>query len=247
MKIGRAMWKSQPVWVEIDSDNIYLLAGDRFAKPKRGDLIARKDQIKLLAPIEANNKVVGLFGNYAPRGNRKGPQIFIKPTTAVVGPDDAIVRHKVTPTINFEAELGVVISKTAKNVPITEAMNYVLGYTITNDVTSFPLFAEDVKLGVRFKMFDTFCPLGPWIATDVDGQNLRLTSRLNGEIRQDSSTSKMTFGVAETIAWISSVLTLRPGDVISMGTPPGNAEMKPGDIISCEAEGIGVLTNRVTD
>lgn len=245
MKIGRVRWDGQPLWVEIEGDAVYHLDGDRFGAGRRGRYLGPLAGLRLLAPIEPANKIIGLLGNYGSRGDRKGPGIFLKPSSAVIAHEDAIVWPKPAPNIGFEAELGVVIGRQAKDVPQASALEFVLGYTIVNDVTSFQVRAEDGALSTRFKAFDTFCPVGPWIVTGLDPQRLRLTSRLNGVTRQDASTAQMAFSVAETVAWISAVMTLEPGDLISTGTPPGFCDMQEGDVIECEIEGIGVLRNRV--
>jgi 2-keto-4-pentenoate hydratase/2-oxohepta-3-ene-1,7-dioic acid hydratase in catechol pathway len=245
MKIARIEWRGAPVWSEVDGDAVYRLEGERFGAWRRGQALGRLAEARLLAPIEPANKIAGLLGNYGSKGKRAGPGFFFKPYSAVIAPGEAIVKTPRTPAINFEAELGVVIGRRAKDVPESSALDYVLGYTIVNDVTCFPVQKEDGALSSRFKAFDTFCPAGPWIVTGLDGGRLRLTSRLNGVTKQDISTGQMAFSVAEVIAWISAAVTLEPGDLISTGTPPGNAEMEPGDVIECEIEGIGVLRNPV--
>jgi 2-keto-4-pentenoate hydratase/2-oxohepta-3-ene-1,7-dioic acid hydratase in catechol pathway len=245
MKFARVHWMGQPVWVEIEGDRMYRLGGSPFNAPRRGEFLGAITNARLLAPIEQHNKIIGLLGNYGSKGKRAGPGFFVKPNSAVVAQGDPIVKGPRTPSINFESELGVVIGRRAKNVPLASALDHVFGYTIVNDVTSFPVQREDGNLSTRFKAFDTFCPIGPWIVTGLDGQRLRVVSQLNGAKKQDTPTSEMAFSVAECIAWISAALTLEPGDVISTGTPPGNAEMQPGDIIECEIEGIGVLRNPV--
>jgi 2-keto-4-pentenoate hydratase/2-oxohepta-3-ene-1,7-dioic acid hydratase in catechol pathway len=141
----------------------------------------------------------------------------------------------------------VVIGRRARNISEADALDHVLGYTVTNDVTSFSALSEDgvQSLSLRFKLYDTFLPIGPRIVCDIDVSDRRLTARLNGEIKQDVSTADMSFQVAETVAWASSVMTLNAGDIISMGTPPGFCDMREGDVVECEIEGVGVLRNRV--
>ncbi len=245
MKLARVLWQGKPLWAIIEGDIAYRLAGDRFARPRKGKELAKAGKLRLLAPIEPANKIVGMLGNFGARGKRKGPGLFLKPASTVIGQNDTIVQPSPGLPVHFEAELGVVIGRTAKNVSEGKALSHVLGYTIVNDATTFPALKEDGGPSIRFKIYDTFCPIGPWIVTDIDAGALRLTSRLNGRICQDVSTREMCFTVAEVVAWVTSVMTLQPGDIITMGTPPGNAEMRPGDRIECAIEGIGVLFNRV--
>ena len=233
-------------WVELVDDHIYELIGDRFEKPQRGRQLDTAHW-RVLAPIEPHNKIIALLGNFMGRGERKGPGFFFKPLSAVIGHGDDIVQPANISKFNFEAELGVVIGRQASRVSVERAMEYVWGYTIVNDVTSFPLMEEDGPLSSRWKAYDTFCPLGPSIVrTAKNPAELRLRARLNGEVKQDVPLANMDFSVPEVVAWASSAVTLRPGDVISMGTPPGFADMNPGDVIECEIESIGVLRNPVS-
>ena len=245
MKVARVLWQGSPLWAIIEGGVAYRLAGDRFAKPRKGKELAKAGTLRYLAPIEPANKIVGMLGNFGARGKRPGPGLFLKPMSAVVGHNALITQPSPDLPIHFEAELGVVIGRKAKGVPEAKALSHVFGYTIVNDVTTFPALHEDGGPSIRFKMYDTFCPIGPWIVTGIDAGDLPLTSRLNGRICQNTTTREMCFSVAEVIAWVTSVVTLYPGDLITMGTPPGNAEMRPGDRIECAIEGIGVLANRV--
>jgi 2-keto-4-pentenoate hydratase/2-oxohepta-3-ene-1,7-dioic acid hydratase in catechol pathway len=245
MKLARVLWHGKPIWAIIEGATAYRLAGDRFAKSRKGPPIAKAGRLRLLAPIDPTNKIIGMLGNFGARGNRRGPGLFLKPNSTVIGHKDTVVQPSPDLPVHFEAELGVVIGRRAKNVPEAKALSHVLGYTIVNDATTFPALKEDGGPSVRFKIYDTFCPIGPWIVTGIDAGDLRLTSRLNGRICQDISTMEMCFTMAEVISWVTSVMTLHPGDIITMGTPPGNAEMRPGDRIECAIEQIGVLANRV--
>ena len=245
-RIARISAGNGPTWVEIEDDRLVGIGDDPF-QPARGAKLGSLADAKLLAPIAATNKVIGLMGNFMGPSNRRGAGLFIKPSTTIVGHGDQIIWPAGVAQVNFEAELGVVIGARARQVAPENALDYVFGYTVTNDVTSFSTLAEDgaAALSLRFKMYDTFLPIGPWITTGIHADDLRLTSRLNGVTKQDVSLATMDFDVAHTVAWVSSVMTLDPGDIISMGTPPGYADMAAGDLIECEIEGIGVLANRL--
>lgn len=246
MKIARAQLPTGIVWVMIEDDHVYQIA-NRFV-PEKGDRAGSLKETRLLAPVEDNNKVIALMNNFYGRANREGAGLFVKPNNTIVGPNDEILWPEGVERINMEVELAVVIGVEATKVKEQEALDYVLGYTVSNDVTSFSVLDQDTPaaLSLRFKMYDTFLPLGPWIETELDPGRLFLRSRLNGELKQDSSTADMNFSVAETVAWVSKTVTLNPGDIISMGTPPGFADMHHGDIVECEVEGIGVLRNSVS-
>jgi len=176
----------------------------------------------------------------------KEPILFLKPSTSVIGPQEAIVYPSQSSRVDYEAELGVVIGRTCKDVDARDAKDYILGYTCLNDVTARDLQAKDGQW-TRAKSFDTFAPIGPWIATDIeDPHTLSIQARLNGETKQSSNTSNLIFTVYELIDFISHIMTLREGDIIATGTPSGIGPMSLGDEIAIEIEGIGVLVNRVT-
>jgi 2-keto-4-pentenoate hydratase/2-oxohepta-3-ene-1,7-dioic acid hydratase in catechol pathway len=169
----------------------------------------------------------------------------MKPSTAVIGPEDDIVYPKMTRRVDYEAELAVVIGKTARHVKEAAFREYVLGYTCINDVTARDLQKKDGQF-TRSKSFDTFAPLGPWIETEIeDPDNLTVEAFLNGERRQHSHTGNMVFPVATLVAFISQIMTLLPGDVIATGTPSGIGPMSPGDVVEVRVEGVGALRNRV--
>jgi 2-keto-4-pentenoate hydratase/2-oxohepta-3-ene-1,7-dioic acid hydratase in catechol pathway len=172
------------------------------------------------------------------------PLIFLKPSTAVIGPDDKIVLPPGWKRIDFEGELGVVIGKKAKDVPEEEAKEFVLGYTCFNDVSDRHAQAADGQW-TRAKGYDTFAPIGPWIETEAEPDNLKLETYLNGELRQSAFTSDLLFGVSKLISFISGIMTLLPGDVIATGTPSGVGPMKPGDAVEVRIENIGTLKNFV--
>lgn len=207
------------------------------------------NKVKILSPCKPSKAVcVGL--NYGDHINEMGdkrpeePTLFIKPSSAVIGPNDYIVLPEMSARVDYEGELAVVIKDTAKNVSEKDALSYVLGYTIANDVTARDLQSKDGQW-TRAKSFDTFLPLGPWIETDLDPSNLDIITYVNGEVRQKSNTKHLIFNVPKLISFISRIMTLNPGDVILTGTPSGVGPLKSGDVVTVEIEGIGELTNRV--
>jgi 2-keto-4-pentenoate hydratase/2-oxohepta-3-ene-1,7-dioic acid hydratase in catechol pathway len=170
--------------------------------------------------------------------------IFLKPSTSVVGPGTPIVLPSSSTHVDLEAELAVVIGRMCRHVPIERVHEVILGYTCANDVSARDHQASDGQWG-RAKGFDTFCPLGPWIATDLDPGDLAIMGSVSGDIRQSSRTSQLVRGVPELVSWISQVMTLLPGDVILTGTPAGVSPIVTGDVVDIEIEGIGVLSNPV--
>jgi 2-keto-4-pentenoate hydratase/2-oxohepta-3-ene-1,7-dioic acid hydratase in catechol pathway len=207
------------------------------------------DKVRLLAPC-LPSKIVCLGLNYRSHVEEMKlplpsvPLIFLKPSTAVIGPDDKIVLPRDWKRIDYEGELGVVIGKKAKDVPEERAKEYVLGYTCLNDVSDRQAQAADGQW-TRAKGFDTFAPVGPWIETEADPDNLKLETYLNGERCQSASTSDLIFRISSLISFISGVMTLLPGDVIATGTPSGVGPMKPGDMVEVRIENIGTLKNFV--
>jgi 2-keto-4-pentenoate hydratase/2-oxohepta-3-ene-1,7-dioic acid hydratase in catechol pathway len=206
---------------------------------------------RLLAPV-LPSKVVAIGRNYAEHAAELGnevpddPIIFLKPSTAVVGPRDPIIYPaEVSERVDFEGELAVVIGRLCRQVPPERVPDVIFGYTCANDVTARDLQAKDGQWA-RAKGFDSFCPLGPWIETDIDPADLELTTIVNGEIRQNSRTSLLLHNVTALIAYVSAVMTLLPGDVLLTGTPAGVGPLKDGDEVSVTIEGIGTLTNGVT-
>lgn len=208
--------------------------------------------VRLLAPM-LPSKVICIGKNYADHAREMGgeappePIIFLKPSTAVCGAGDPIFRPvPISERVDYEGELAVVIGRLCSQVPAELASSVIFGYTCANDVTARDLQARDGQW-TRAKGFDTFCPLGPWIETDLDPSDLELTTELNGEVRQSSRTSLLLHDVPALIAYISQVMTLLPGDVVLTGTPAGIGPMDKGDQVTVTIEGIGSLTNPVTD
>ena len=208
------------------------------------------DEVKLLAPV-APSKIVCVGRNYrehaAELGNKMPdePLLFLKAPSAVIASEDSIELPAASQQVEHEGELGVVIGKTARNVE-DDPLSYIAGYTCVNDVTARDLQRKDVQF-TRGKSFDTFCPVGPWIVTGLDSTNVTVTTRLNGEVKQNGNTADMAFDVAFLIRYISAIMTLYPGDLIATGTPAGVSRMKHGDVVEVEVSGIGILRNRVYD
>jgi 2-keto-4-pentenoate hydratase/2-oxohepta-3-ene-1,7-dioic acid hydratase in catechol pathway len=205
---------------------------------------------QLLAPV-APSKIVCVGRNYqdhaAELGNPMPPEplLFLKPPSAIIGDGETIVLPPESSRVEHEGELGVVISRAARHIRDDEdALGYVLGYTCVNDVTARDLQRKDVQF-TRAKSFDTFCPVGPFIETDVDPGDLQVTTRVNGEVRQQGRTSAMAFPVAHLIRYISRIMTLNPGDLISTGTPSGVSALHDGDVVEVQVEGVGLLRNGV--
>jgi 2-keto-4-pentenoate hydratase/2-oxohepta-3-ene-1,7-dioic acid hydratase in catechol pathway len=223
--------------------------GERIVLDGGGELAF--DGARLLPPCTPS-KILGVGSNYRAHAVEMGkplpdePLLFMKPPSALVGPADEIVRPRGSWRVDFEGELAVVIGRRARRVDEAHALDHVLGYTICNDVTVRDLQKKDGQF-TRAKGFDTFCPVGPWIVTPLDPSRLRLTTRQNGVVKQDSSTSDLIFSVARIIAVASRVMTLEPGDLITTGTPSGVGPITPGDLIEIEIEGIGTLANPVVE
>jgi 2-keto-4-pentenoate hydratase/2-oxohepta-3-ene-1,7-dioic acid hydratase in catechol pathway len=221
--------------------------GKAKLKPEKYKL----EEVVLLAPCRPS-KVVCLGVNYRPHANEMGselprqPLIFIKPSTAVIGPDAPIVLPRGWNRVDYEAELAIVIGKKAKYVSEEEARQYVLGYTCFNDVTERTVQKADGQW-TRGKGYDTFAPLGPWIETELKPDDLKLECYLNGALKQSGRTSELVFGISRLISFISGVMTLLPGDVIATGTPSGIGGMKSGDVVEIKIEEIGTLRNPVLE
>ena len=195
-------------------------------------------------------KIIAVGRNYVDHAKERGvdvpeiPLIFFKPPSSVIGPEEAIILPPQSTRVDHESELAVVIGKAGRWIQADQAMNHVMGYTAANDVTARDLQQRDGQW-TRGKGFDTFCPLGPWIETELDPSDTILRCRVNGEMRQMGSTREMVFTVQQLIAFISTVMTLEPGDVILTGTPAGIGPLVSGDVVEVEVEGIGVLRNPV--
>lgn len=208
-------------------------------------------EVKLLAPVRPS-KIVCVGRNYrehaAELGNKMPdePLLFLKAPSAIIGPDDRIEMPSASQQVEHEGELGVIIGFTGRNISENDALAYVFGYTCVNDVTARDLQRKDVQF-TRGKSFDTFCPVGPLIVTHLDPTNITVTTRVNGEVKQNGNTRDMAFDVAFLISYISAIMTLYPGDLIATGTPAGVSRMKHGDTVEVEVGGVGILRNQVYD
>jgi 2-keto-4-pentenoate hydratase/2-oxohepta-3-ene-1,7-dioic acid hydratase in catechol pathway len=218
------------------------LTGTRYPVP----------DVRLLAPV-LPSKIVAIGRNYLEHIREMGneppsePLIFLKPSTAVIGPADAIVRpDRLSSRVDFEGELAIVFGRLCRDVPPDRVPEVIFGYTCANDVTARDLQASDGQWS-RAKGFDTFCPLGPWIETALDAADVQLTTSVNDEIKQNSRTSLLIHDIPTLVTYVTSVMTMLPGDVLLTGTPAGVGPLVAGDSVSVSIEGIGTLTNRVTD
>ena len=254
MRIARYRHEGEVGYGIVDGEVVREIAGTPFPSVQSIEVTGIEhhiDDVDLLAPV-LPTKIIAVAKNYADHASEMGaevpaePMIFLKPSTAVIGPEAVIRLPEQSERVEHEAELAVVIGRLCKDVPAERAAEVILGYTCANDVTARDLQATDGQWG-RAKGFDTFCPLGPWISTDVDPIDLAIECEVNEQIRQDGNTSDMVRSVPELVAWISRVMTLVPGDVILTGTPAGVGPLRNGDTVTVTIEGIGTLDNIVSD
>lgn len=238
--------------VKDDSTRIFVLRGDPlFSQVDPSGEVLELDQVRLLSPVIPRSKVVGVGKNwYAPGAERienpGDPILFIKPNTSVVGPGDPIVLPEWSERVLPEGELAVVIKTLSKNVPVGEVDDIIFGYTVGNDLSARDMMDQDGQWA-RGKGFDSACPLGPWITVDpeLDVDNLKITTTVDGEVVQDGTTADMIVGVKELVSFITHQMTLLPGDVILTGTPSLAPALKVGDRVDVEVEGLGTLSNPV--
>jgi len=235
--------------IDAGSEDIRILRGTFFDDPiPTGEQVPLAD-VRLLAPV-LPSKAVCVGKNYAAHAAEFGmevpdePLLFLKPSTAIAGPGDPLQLLPISTRVDYEGELAVVIGRLARHVRAEDAYRYILGFTCANDVTLRDLQKMDDQWA-RAKGFDGSCPLGPWVETELDPIDIRVETRLNGEIRQAAQTSDMVFGVAELIEYITEFMTLLPGDVLLTGTPEGVGRLSDGDVVEVEVEGIGTLSNPV--
>ncbi|MGD8192243.1 fumarylacetoacetate hydrolase family protein [Brevibacillus ginsengisoli] len=241
-------------WLVEAENKVRVIEGDIYKREEgKGTIMTGLEvplnEVKVLSPCTPS-KIVCIGVNYQDHANEmnkqvpKDPLIFLKPSTAMIGPGEAIVYPKLTQNLHYEGELAVIIKKEARKVKAADAEDYILGFTCAIDVTARDLQKSDGQWG-RAKCFDTFCPLGPVIASKIDYNNLRIMTKVNGEVRQDSNTNQMIVKIPQIIEAITAVMTLLPGDVVLTGTPSGVGPLQPGDEISVTIENIGTLTNHV--
>jgi 2-keto-4-pentenoate hydratase/2-oxohepta-3-ene-1,7-dioic acid hydratase in catechol pathway len=249
MKIVRYQDGPNIRWGVVEENKVREMEGDPFGEFRLSSKVKKLGEVKLLAPC-LPSKIVALGLNYRDHAAEvkmdlpKEPLFFLKPSTSVIGPGEAVVYPKLSRRVDYEAEMAIVIRKTAKAVPEEKATEYILGYTCLNDVTARDLQPKEGQWTMA-KGFDTFAPIGPWIATDIDPSHLEISAYLNGERRQHSNTENLIFEPRALVSFISQVMTLLPGDLISTGTPSGIGPMAVGDKIDIVIEGIGTLSNNV--
>lgn len=251
MRIARYTTGEDPTYGLVDGagEKIAVIAGDPLYQPiSLTGATTRVDDVRLLAPVIPRSKIIGIGKNYAAHAQEMGgeapaePLMFLIPNTAVIGPGDPVVMPSVSQNVHYEGELAVIIGRMCKDVSPEQVKGVIFGYTCANDVTARDLQRSDGQWS-RAKGFDTFCPLGPWIETDLDTSSISLVTRRDGEVVQDGNTADMIHDVAALIAYASRAFTLLPGDVILTGTPAGVGPVEAGQRVSVEIEGIGTLDN----
>jgi 2-keto-4-pentenoate hydratase/2-oxohepta-3-ene-1,7-dioic acid hydratase in catechol pathway len=252
MRIARFLWDEKVRWGVIEGDEVHAISGDLFGSFRPGQRLCTLGEVKLLAPVAPGNKIIGIGRNYRPkevRAEQDGPGVFLKSPTGAIAHREPIVYPKIGKRVIYEGELALVIGKTAKHVSVDEALNCVLGYSCANDITVPEFTTKDdplFSINHKGKFFDTHFPFGPWLETNFsDPNDAHLQLRQNGVVKQDASTSQMTWNVQECISFVSDIMTLYPGDVISTASPPGLEPIQPGDVLEVEIDGIGVLHNPV--
>jgi 2-keto-4-pentenoate hydratase/2-oxohepta-3-ene-1,7-dioic acid hydratase in catechol pathway len=236
-------------WGWVDGDRVGRIDGSPFEEFRREKASLALDSVELGAPVQPG-KILCIGRNYPAHAAEHGaevpeiPLVFLKPPSAVIAPGAPVLLPPQSAQVEHEAELAVVIGEGGRWIPAEDADRHVLGFTPANDVTARDLQARDGQW-TRAKGFDTFCPLGPWIDTEIDSADLLITCTVNGQMRQMASTRDMVFPVRQLVAYLSSIMTLEPGDVILTGTPAGVGPLSPGDEVTVDIEGLGRLTNPV--
>ena len=255
MRIARFVLNDDPAFGLVEgpegAQEIAAISGDPFYGGVQPTGARHKlEDVRLLAPVIPRSKVVGIGRNYADHAAELGnevppaPLMFLKPNTSVVGPGDPVVLPSFSDEISYESELAVVIGRICKDVPVERVDDVVFGYTCANDLTARDIQKTDNQWA-RAKGFDTSCPIGPWIETELDTENLAVRGWLDGELKQDGSTNQMIWGVKELVSYVSQAFTLLPGDLILTGTPAGVGLIGEGQRYEVEIEGIGRLSNPV--
>lgn len=255
MKLCRFNASEKTCFGIVEGEAVFEIAEDLskgFSGEVKKGAEHKLSDVKLLSPV-IPSKIVAIGLNYKAHAAEFGkplpeePMIFIKPSTAVIGPEDKIVYPAhMSHRVDYEGELGVVIGKTAREVQAKDARDYILGYTCVNDVTARDLQGKDIQY-TRAKGFDTFAPVGPVIETQIDPLDVTIQTYLNGQMKQNTSTKDMIFNVFQLVSFVSHVMTLLPGDIISTGTPSGIGKMRPGDVVEVRIDGIGSLRNTIVD
>ncbi|MFT4469744.1 fumarylacetoacetate hydrolase family protein [Arthrobacter sulfonylureivorans] len=253
MRIARFVLDSDPQYGIVEgeegSEQVTVIAGDPFFNGVQPTGARHKlEDVRLLAPIIPRSKVIGIGRNYAEHIKEMGnetpaaPLMFLKPNTSVIGPNEPLVLPEFSDEVSYEAELCVIIGRICKDVPVERVDDVIFGYTCGNDLTARDAQRTDNQWA-RAKGFDGSAPLGPWIETELDTEDLAIRGRLDGELKQDGNTSQMIWGVKELVSYASQAFTLLPGDVIMTGTPSGVGTIEAGQRYEVEIEGIGKLSN----
>ena len=250
MKLARFLKDGLIKFGIVEGERVIEIDGSIFGNFKKTAITHKLKQVKLMAPCEPS-KIIAIGLNYkahAMEFNKplpEEPMIFMKPPTAVIGTGEEIIYpHHMSRHLDYEGELAIVVGKKAHMITEEDAKNYILGYTCFNDVTARDLQGRDIQY-IRAKGFDTFAPMGPWIETEINPLDVRIETYLNDEKKQDTSTKDMIFDVYHLLSFVSHVMTLLPGDIITTGTPSGIGKMKPGDRVEVRIEGVGNLINTV--
>lgn len=248
MKLARILWNNRVCYAKVENDRYYLIDGDMFdikgvsETPLKGD-------IKILPPTEPT-KIVALGANYKKHAKELNlkinsvPLIFLKPPSSIIASGEDIIIPKNAQKVDYEAELCVVIKKDCKDVRPEDVFEVILGYTCANDVSE-RVFQKSDGQWTRSKGFDTFCPVGPVVETQLDGDNVDLKAVVNGKVVQQGNTADMIHDIKSIVSFVSGIMTLKKGDLIMTGTPEGVGEIKSGDVVEIVIEGIGKLKNRV--
>ncbi|HKN47681.1 MAG TPA: fumarylacetoacetate hydrolase family protein [Candidatus Polarisedimenticolia bacterium] len=250
LRVGRFGDGARSFYAIVEAgDRIRELAGSPFVSPEPSGSSRPMEGLAPLVPCQPS-KIVGIGRNYRAHAKElrhavpDEPLLFLKPCSALLPPGGVIRLPAASQRVDYEGEIAVVIGRTAREVPPERAPDFIFGYTCLNDVTARDLQEKDVQF-TRAKGFDTFCPVGPWIATGLDPTRLVVETFVNGDRRQSSSAATMIFGISLLVSYVSRIMTLVPGDLIATGTPAGVGPLAPGDEVTVAIEGIGRLTNRV--
>lgn len=249
MKIARFLAGGQELYGLVEDNHVRVISSNIFGDFTTTEEIFPFAQIALLAPVKPS-KIVGVGLNYQAVAQAKGvefppePILFLKPPSSLLGPGEAVVVPELVKKPSYEVELAIVIGKQAKNVPEAEALDYCLGYTLANDITAKDHMVKG-QPWTKGKSFDTFTPVGPYIVTDVDPDNVEIAFLLNGEEKQRSSTADMIFNCRQLVAFVSQVMTLEPGDIILTGTPAGGGDFSQKDVFTLVSPQLGSMTNPV--
>jgi len=250
LRIIRFCYNKKISWGVLGAeDQVKVLKDAPFKRIIYNGQIIPFSNVRLLTP-SVPEKIILVGLNYKDHARELGmkipkePIIFLKPPTALIAHKQKIVYPPGIKRLDYEAELALVVKKTARNISESKAKDYILGYTCLNDITARDIQKKDGQWS-RAKSFDTFCPVGPWVETEISPKNLKVRAYLNGKLKQDSHTGDFIFGINRLFSFISKIMTLKSGDIISSGTPAGVGPMQRGDAVEIEIQGIGKLTNRV--